>query len=416
MLEDGTIPRTLPSPYWSPPEQWSRLGVKFHAEIARLSDANEGEDRRIFTEEIYRFTRQSYSAATTREELENVVLEHGQILTAIKNGHVLEASSRMMSHLSGHYEREQTALLKKALLVINDVVLPLRKTTTSEKFDLSGTISSIAKQGVALVEDAGLREALRAAYDSPQSVKAVETAQRVFKRLSQFRWRLETLCDFLSGWRSTHGTALFVSGLMVRMHREAAQTQRPNQALLYRAISELGEVISEDTGLATTPGLADAPHNELFAEFANFIADDSDQWLLGTHVQQKCEHFRSYIKRQRLIRPIEDGLLTTAASENWNSGEYTYFNGMVLPWVTRILEKDGAEAKKKVEYIDIHAGNTELSHFLHALDAWKLYCRATNKKADPTKAGEAFIDYFEAIGSAFGELDLLLAGATPISN
>lgn len=61
--------------------RWSELGLAFHAQIAELSDGNEGRKRKAFTEAIYAFTRQVYAAATSDPSI--VVTEHRAIAAAI---------------------------------------------------------------------------------------------------------------------------------------------------------------------------------------------------------------------------------------------------------------------------------------------------------------------------------------------
>ena len=397
MLDDGTIPNPLPSQHWAPPEHWGHLGVKFHAEIARLSDSDEGPQRQSFTEAIYKFARQSYSAATSREELERVVTEHREILSAIKGSEVGEASRLMRRHLNGHYERERKALLTGA---------PSEERLGLSRFDRKGksvpttstAIDFIARQGITLVDDPRLRRALDSAYESIQGKKALAVAHQTLRRLVSYKWSTECLCHFLSGWRATHGTSLFISGLIVRIHRKASEEQRTSsRAILFQAAGEVGEIIIEDTGVN------DTPHNELFMEFANQIVGD-DRWQLGRYSLPVCEQFRTFVKNKRLGGVIEEAILTTAASENWNSGEYTYFNGLVAPWMTNILGHAFGVVERKSLYVSAHAGVTELGHFIHALRAWKLYCEATGVPADPGKAENEFKAYLEGVGSAFEEL------------
>ena len=156
---------------------------------------------------------------------------------------------------------------------------------------------------------------------------------------------------------------------MIRLLREASGADGHAAALLYRAAAEVGEIIPEDTGVD------DTPHSELYIEFANFLVGH-DLWQLNRYSIEPCERFRRYVKGQRLEAQIEDALLTTAASENWNTGEYTYLDDMLRPWLVDRLGHDAALAEEKAVYVSVHAGKTELGHFLHALAAWQLYCRA----------------------------------------
>jgi hypothetical protein len=259
-------------------------------------------------------------------------------------------------------------------------------------------ISSIAKQGIALIENKGLACALEAAYDSPEGTLAVAKAHHVFKLLTSSKWPVETICRFLSGWHSTHGTALFVGGLIIRIHREARKARERARPLLYEAAAEIGEVIPEDTGVD------DIPHHERFAEFATYIVGD-DRWQLGRYTLPACRAFRDHLKDQRLAAPVERGILAIAASENWNTGEYTYLNTMIHPWIVKCVVDSAKAAKEKAAYISVHAGQTELRHFLHALKSWDFYCQAKGKVADPMDAKQAFERHLRGMCDVFGELE-----------
>jgi hypothetical protein len=264
-------------------------------------------------------------------------------------------------------------------------------------------IGSIARQGIALIVNPNLRCELDAVYRSPLGIETVETAHGVFNRLTSSEWPLETLCRFFSGWRSTHGTALFVSGLIIRVLREACKTSEFSRRLLYRSAAEIAEIITEDTGVD------DIPHEELFTRFANHIVGD-DRWQLSRYAVPACERFRSYIKRQRLAAPIEQAILTTMASENWNTGEYTYFDTLVRSWMLDVIGRSSDDVEEKVAYVKVHSGETELGHFLHALSAWEFYCQASAHEPDPIKARHALELYLEGVRTAFSALDQLFEG------
>jgi hypothetical protein len=258
-------------------------------------------------------------------------------------------------------------------------------------------INVIARQGIALIGNERLRKAIDDVYQSPIAVRAASAATEAFLRLTSSRWPIESLCRFLSGWRSTHGTALYVSGLIVRLHRAARASSPRSRLVLYEAAAELCEVIPEDTGIEHIP------HNELFDRFANHIVG-SDKWKLDINSLPECERFRVYVKEGRLSAPIQEAILITAAAENWNTGEYTYLNGLVTPWMTKVLGQETALAAEKASYVEVHAGETELGHFLHAIHAWELYCEATGQDADPRVAARAVETYLSRVAAVFDEL------------
>lgn len=266
--------------------------------------------------------------------------------------------------------------------------------------DGKSRIGTIALEGIALIEDRELRAALERAYQSETAVRSLVTAERVLNKLTATRWPPTVLRRFLSGWSATHGTALFVSGLMIRLQREARATRGPARSLLSDAAAEIGEIIPEDVGLDGPP------HSELFVDFASAVAGDNS-WQLSRYVVPECQQFRRFVQERRLAGPLEDGILTTAASENWNTGEYTYFDSLVDKWMMDSLAYPIERCKKATAYVSIHAGKTELGHFRHALRAWDLYCEAVGQSADPARARSAFDAYLTRIGTAFGALERL---------
>jgi TIR domain/FCD domain len=90
--------------------RWSELGLAFHSQIAELSDGNEGPKRKLFTENIYAFTRPVYKAATSDPSI--VITEHRAIAAAIGEGDSARSYQLVKNHLRDHYERAKKALLE----------------------------------------------------------------------------------------------------------------------------------------------------------------------------------------------------------------------------------------------------------------------------------------------------------------
>jgi hypothetical protein len=259
----------------------------------------------------------------------------------------------------------------------------------------------IATAGIRQIEDPVLQKTLLNVYELQSVKQTALIAQRVFDKLVVSNWPQEVLKRFISGWRATHGTALFVSGLMIRMLREASGLTGEQSALAYRAAKEIGEIISEDTGVN------DIPHNELFTTFADALCDSDDWKLVGAAVPQ-CERFRNFVKRKRLEASIEEAILVTAASENWNTGEYSYFTQFIQNWLTDVIGLSEQQTEQASAYVTGHAGDTELTHFLHAISSWQSFCKATGKNADPTFAAKMFESYIIEIRSAYEALESIL--------
>lgn len=264
-----------------------------------------------------------------------------------------------------------------------------------------GGIDVIAGRGLSLITHEPTRSALEAAYRTPQAASAARAAERVFGRLTSARFPKDRLCRFLAGWHATHGTSQFVSGLMIRMLREADSRPEAERPLIHRAVGMVAEIIPEDTGVD------DTPHAELFARFATFLVGD-DAWRLDRYLVPACERFRAYVQDQRLRRPIEEAILTTAASENWNSGEYTYFDDLIAPWMTEVIGEK-CSYKFITKYVSVHAGGTELGHFLHAMRAWEAFCQASGVAMNPEMAHQVFVQYLTRLAEAFAALHEVLA-------
>ncbi len=259
------------------------------------------------------------------------------------------------------------------------------------------SIGDIARRGISLLDDSATQRALEAAYSSQAAARAVQTSEAVFKKLTTVRNDPEIVCAFLAGWRAMHGTALYVSGLMVRLLRERAVAHQPAAELIGNAAAEIAEIIAEDTGVA------DIPHNELFAEFARTACGDN-RWELAKYNSPACDRFRAYVKDARLHGPIQAAILTTAASENWNTGEYTFFSASVVDWLMASRGLELNQAEKAARYVTAHAGNTELGHFLHAITAWKHYCAARQCEVDPELARTVTETYLSQVEKAFEAL------------
>lgn len=236
---------------------------------------------------------------------------------------------------------------------------------------------------------------------------AAEKAEETFRDLTSAQdLSADQINGFLHGWRTAHLTALYVSGLMIRVQNEASETSdRKKAALLSEAAYHIGQIIVEDTGVIG------GNHTALFDRFATGVAGN-DMWRLDCNAVSECTAFRVYVERQRTKASIEDGILTTAASENWNTGEYTHAAEIIPAWL-QTRGKTEKEARIISAYVTVHAGKTELGHFTHALKAWQLYCKAHDREADPYKCSQAFQDYAAHAEAAFEGLTRRLAIPAP---
>lgn len=268
---------------------------------------------------------------------------------------------------------------------------------------MCNTLESFTQIGLAKLDSSSLREAISAAFESPVGKASVESARRVIDRLTSRIWPPTTLCRFISGWNSLHGTALFVSGLVVRCHQEARISSGIDaKSLIFEAAAELSELIAEDTGAIGTP------HHELFALLADHLVGD-DMWRLDRFQVSGCSKFRAWLGERRLRASIEEGILTTAASELWNAAEYSYLDSKARQWLSSLHNAEPKEIEQKLAYITVHAGETELGHFRHALTAWDFYCQAKGVRPSAEIAYRCVSGYLGQIGTAFEALEGVLS-------
>ncbi len=182
----------------------------------------------------------------------------------------------------------------------------------------------------------------------------------------------------------------------------------PYSNLLNAAI-EIGEVISEDTGIEGPT------HQELFEYFAHAVVGKG-QWRQEKYAMPKCREFRKFIREQRLNAPIEQSILITMAPELWNTGEYTYLNLLIRPWLRDHHHRPADKIEDIAAYIHVHAGETESDHFLHVINAWDSYCLASHQFKDLNKLTNVVENYFHHLGAAFKELEDLFQTSVPHSN
>jgi hypothetical protein len=270
---------------------------------------------------------------------------------------------------------------------------------------MRASLAEIIRGSIGRVRDPQIQTALAEAYQAPSALKVISEAESFCTTLTSAKWSAELLARLLSGWRSTHGTALFVSGLVIRIQRQARAADSTARQHLFEAAAEMGEIISEDTGVD------DLPHNELFTRFANQLVGD-DRWQLNCYTIPASERFRNFVKRARLRGAIEEAILMTAASESWNCGEYAYLEPRLTHWMKDFLGFDHGTIRNAIKYVSHHTGSVESGHFLHAINAWERYCHAHGSKPDPAKAKYTFVSYLEHLFRPFKSLNDLFVNTS----
>jgi len=378
-------------------KQWKELGLQFHMAVARLSTpiASLAELRAGFTKLIYERTRGIYVEATTGPGfgLENVAEEHERILELIVSGDGAAVEPYMSAHISSHYDRARNYHLEMSSLLPR----PLDSAAIAEN---SASIQDHVVRSLDCVPERGWSDALRQVWYAERAKVIAAKAETVFRRLTSRRWPVDVLGSFIAGWAAMHHTAMFVAGLLVRIQREAKNREDPARLFLLAAADEVGAIIREDTGI-------DGPaHAELFANFADCLIG-GQQWKSFEAGMPACRRFRDYVRRQRLSNSIEEGILTTLASELWNSGEYTFVQPLMSPWLRDAQGVPPEEIARATEYVDVHAGEAERAHFLHILIAWDYYCRADRRLPREVTLAESMDSYLAMLMPALEELDSL---------
>ena len=125
----------------------------------------------------------------------------------------------MEDHLSNHYERAREYLLNPLSFLSSPP--PAEKVALTTSVGITG----LALRSITRINDRDLVKVLEAFCHTQIARESTATAERVFIFLTSKKWPTDTLCRFMSGWNSMHGTALFVSGLVVRLHKEAEKYQ-----------------------------------------------------------------------------------------------------------------------------------------------------------------------------------------------
>lgn len=100
-------------------------------------------------------------------------------------------------------------------------------------------------------------------------------------------------------------------------------------------------------------------------------------------------------------RDLQDGLLTTIASEIYNHGEYSMVAPMFKRWLEEHLGFEPRKAQRDVAYIVVHTGETESGHFVFGMNALKHYCLGIDKDVDYQRIEQKCAEYLSRVERAF---------------
>ena len=234
-----------------------------------------------------------------------------------------------------------------------------------------------------------LQMAYEAALSSPAAQKAEAETNRLFSLVTTLTPADQpALRVFAKNWGGeTHVSSDLVGLLARRLHHVGAHS----------AAGDMMEVIAEDIGSKGSP------HRDIYATFANSLCTPAESWRAPELANAECKKFRKYLSDARTKAPLEEALLTTAASEILNVGEYTTAADKFAPWLKtsmKLSEKDGS-LKRANFYSKVHSGKTELDHFLYAIDAGDKLAAHTNTPQSAELAARIMEKYLTEIAKAY---------------
>ena len=248
-------------------------------------------------------------------------------------------------------------------------------------------------------ERVGDREIGRAILGAFQREAAsLGQVEACFERLVSRRWSVEALMRFFNGWRNPMMGSASVAGLCVRLLHLADEAQGPAREALFEAAACYGHIISEDMGLFSDT------HGELYARFARALCG-SDRWNQPEHAVEEASRFQTWIRHvRRRGDSIPDAMALTLAAEIYNYGEFTVIAPLLKKWMVGPLGWPDPEARRELEFVTAHVGDTERDHFLHSVRALELYARATGTGDLAATIGARCGEYLREVGNAYQAL------------
>ncbi len=254
-------------------------------------------------------------------------------------------------------------------------------------------IHAIVSETVANLPDGELAAAVDKAFSQERA--SSERVEACFDKLTSRAWSRPTLERFFNGWRDTHLTSGSVAGIGCRLLLLAEQKNSENGASFSDAAARNARIIHEDLGLCGET------HADLYARLATAVCD-GDEWELQRNRVPSAYEFRKWVHHERVsAQDLQDGILTTIASEIYNHGEYSMISSMFRQWLENNLGFSPAEAKRKLAYIVVHTGDTESGHFLFGIETLKHYCRGVGLDVDYERVSERCAEYLRRVGDAF---------------
>lgn len=258
-------------------------------------------------------------------------------------------------------------------------------------------IHAIVSETIAKLPNGELAAAIEKAF--MQERTSNERIEACFDKLTSRAWSRPTLERFFHGWRDTHLTSSSVAGIGCRLLLLAEDANADNGASLSEAAARNARIIHEDLGLCGET------HADLYARLATAVCD-GDEWGLRRNRVPSAFEFRKWVHHERVsAQDLQDGILTTIASEIYNHGEYSMIAPLFRRWLERDLGFSPSEAKRKLAYIFVHTGDTESGHFLFGIETLKHYCCGVGLNVDYDRVSDRCAEYLRRIGVAFTGID-----------
>jgi hypothetical protein len=236
---------------------------------------------------------------------------------------------------------------------------------------------------------AELQQAYLEVLESGPAHHAAAQADRLFSLVTSLTPADQpALRRFLNGWGDTHVSSNLVTVLALRLYRED----------MGEAAGHMMEVIADDIGKTGKP------HAEMFATFANALCVPAESWREARNKTESCVNFRDYLREMRHDAPFDEAILTTAASEIWNVGEYTQLTYLMQEWMENKMGLSRGQAASANAYVRVHGGDTELNHFLHAIEAWEIQSERAGVVPLVETAASCMEIYLQKLGNVYSGL------------
>ena len=261
----------------------------------------------------------------------------------------------------------------------------------------SAGIRTIVSDAIGNLPDGELAAAVDKAFTQERT--SHERIEACFDKLTSRAWSRPTLERFFHGSRDTHLTSGSVAGIGCRLMLLAEQANSEIGAAFFEAAARNARIIHEDLGLCGET------HADLYARLATAVCD-GDEWELRRNRVPSAFQFRKWVHHERVsAEDMQDGILTTIASEIYNHGEYSMIAPMFQRWLERELGFSPAEARRKLAYIVVHTGDTESGHFLFGIETLKHYCRGAGLEVDYERLSARCAEYLRRVGDAFDGIE-----------